>query len=304
MKHKRVAPTSRRMADHSTTNGTVQQHVKLAALLRECANYVERNEFHPDLYQALGQLHQYTGEHSGNPQKSVGSSVDDRDISPKTSGSFDQQAHQVMHSLGKTFSKGLGLTPMAKPVTHSQAQSTSQKNADRVRADLKAFHGKPKAEVGHRSKENDWCDEHFCLGCQCKSHLQQQQTATSSTTASTTATAAATVAATQPSAAPEPRSSSMSPTPRDTTRREARPEPAPRVAVTTTTTTTTLRVLPNLPFNVLSIPIPFSLPMDGSNNNVVPKCESSGKMYSPVSWKDASREKKRRYGFNGKPTMP
>lgn len=217
------------MADHSSTNGTSNaQHVKLAALLRECATYVERNEFHPDMYQALGLLHTYAGEHAGNPNN--GASADDHQISPKTSGSFDrttldQSAQHLMNSLGKKFSKGLGLTPSGKPVsqTQTQAQATSQKNAERVKADLETFKrsGKPMAEVGHRSKENDWCDEHFCLGCQCKAH-QQQQKSTSTTAAVTPSTR-------------EPRTASKSPTPRDNVAREPS-SPRPRVNISSTTT--------------------------------------------------------------------
>eukprot|EP00586_Coscinodiscus_wailesii_P013350 CAMPEP_0172508964 /NCGR_PEP_ID=MMETSP1066-20121228/216479_1 /TAXON_ID=671091 /ORGANISM="Coscinodiscus wailesii, Strain CCMP2513" /LENGTH=122 /DNA_ID=CAMNT_0013287223 /DNA_START=191 /DNA_END=556 /DNA_ORIENTATION=- len=39
---------------------------KLAAMLRECATYVERNQFHPIIYGALGALHAYAGEKSGS----------------------------------------------------------------------------------------------------------------------------------------------------------------------------------------------------------------------------------------------
>ena len=36
----------------------------LATLLRDCAYHVERDQFHPALYQAMAQLHAYTGEHA------------------------------------------------------------------------------------------------------------------------------------------------------------------------------------------------------------------------------------------------
>ena len=198
-------------------NGTSQQQLsKLAALLRDCATYVERNEFHPDLYQALGGLHAYAGEHSNNPNYG-----EDRQLSPKTSGSFDQQHASAQHligSLGKKFTKGLGLAPTTATTStsstghQSHAHSSAAKNAERVRADLEAFRrsGQPKAEVGHRSKENDWCDEHFCLGCQCKSHLKSATITTST------------------AAEPSLRASSSSPTPRET----------PRVVHTMTTTAT------------------------------------------------------------------
>jgi hypothetical protein len=40
--------------------------VKLARLLRDCANLVEKNEFHPNMYQAIADLHVYTGKHTNN----------------------------------------------------------------------------------------------------------------------------------------------------------------------------------------------------------------------------------------------
>ena len=44
-------------------NGTLT-NAALATLLRDCAYHVERDQFHPALYQAMAQLHAYTGEHA------------------------------------------------------------------------------------------------------------------------------------------------------------------------------------------------------------------------------------------------
>ncbi len=41
------------------------KYASLPSILRDCAVFVERNEFHPILYQALSLLHQYAGENAG-----------------------------------------------------------------------------------------------------------------------------------------------------------------------------------------------------------------------------------------------
>ena len=46
------------------SGGGKNTNAALATLLRDCAYHVERDQFHPVLYQALAQLHAYTGEHA------------------------------------------------------------------------------------------------------------------------------------------------------------------------------------------------------------------------------------------------
>ena len=41
---------------------STESNIKLATLLRECATYVELNEFHPSIYKALGGLHEYAAK--------------------------------------------------------------------------------------------------------------------------------------------------------------------------------------------------------------------------------------------------
>jgi hypothetical protein len=45
--------------------GAYNKYASLPSILRDCAVFVERNEFHPILYQALSLLHQYAGENAG-----------------------------------------------------------------------------------------------------------------------------------------------------------------------------------------------------------------------------------------------
>jgi hypothetical protein len=155
--------------------GFISHHHKLAVLLRECANNVERDEFHPDMYQAVELLHTYARQHS---------SAEEPQVTPSPKTKLMDRIH-VMNSLGKGLKKGLGLEQHSQArISPGAAHATSHKNAERVKADLGDL--APKAERGHRSIENDWCDEHFCLGCACKEHkntttLQTVNSATPST---------------------------------------------------------------------------------------------------------------------------
>ena len=52
-------------SEAATSNGSGGKNASLAAILRDCAGFVERDEFHPLLYQGLALLHAYTGEKAG-----------------------------------------------------------------------------------------------------------------------------------------------------------------------------------------------------------------------------------------------
>jgi len=92
------------------------ENAKLARLMRECASYVERNEFSPSMYQVIGELHAYAGKHSdakgqlSNKQSAV-------------AGSWN--------ALGKKF-QNFGIAATSSQTKHA----TSNKNADRVKQDL------------------------------------------------------------------------------------------------------------------------------------------------------------------------
>lgn len=53
------------LADDLNGAPPYNKYANLPTILRDCALYVERNEFHPMLYQALSLLHQYAGENAG-----------------------------------------------------------------------------------------------------------------------------------------------------------------------------------------------------------------------------------------------
>jgi hypothetical protein len=53
------------LADDLNSVPPYNKYSNLPSILRDCALYVERNEFHPMLYQALSLLHQYAGENAG-----------------------------------------------------------------------------------------------------------------------------------------------------------------------------------------------------------------------------------------------
>lgn len=64
------------------------KYANLPSILRDCALYVERNEFHPMLYQALSLLHQYAGENAG--KKSAMASHSSEVLSTPVSNTVDE----------------------------------------------------------------------------------------------------------------------------------------------------------------------------------------------------------------------
>lgn len=61
-----MAAFQQRVAGTPTQNGNSGKNAELAAMLRECAGYVERGEFDPIMYRALAELHAYSGKHAGS----------------------------------------------------------------------------------------------------------------------------------------------------------------------------------------------------------------------------------------------
>lgn len=99
-------------------------NAKLAQRLRECAAYVEHNEFHPQMYQVLADLHTYSGKHSGKSQQ-------------VSKGSASAALGASFGSLSKKLGK-ISLTGSEKDKRHA----TSSKNAQRVKQDLVSDLGK------------------------------------------------------------------------------------------------------------------------------------------------------------------
>ena len=102
-------------------------HAKLARLLRECAAYVERNEFHPNMYHLLGDLNAYAGKHQNNSSSSNSNNQHTTHATQVTKSNPFGAFGGITKTLGK-----IGLTHTEK----EQRKATSTKNADRVKSDL------------------------------------------------------------------------------------------------------------------------------------------------------------------------
>ena len=153
--------------NHKQSNGdsnpsNLNQNASLANMLRECAKYVEKGEFNPILYQAMGALHVYTGERAGtapvkgnDDNNNSNNNANTNSEKSKLRGKFlgkDNNLHKNIASLnlgsiGKKFWNATN--NVARP--QNSANSSTRTLND------------PPAEEGV-----EWCDEHFVAGCQCK----------------------------------------------------------------------------------------------------------------------------------------
>mmetsp|Transcript_31658 Transcript_31658/g.68503 ORF Transcript_31658/g.68503 Transcript_31658/m.68503 type:complete len:142 (-) Transcript_31658:2038-2463(-) len=101
-----AVPSSAGNANGTGTNGTGGGgaandggNAALATMLRDCAYHIERDQFHPVLYEAMAKLHAYTGDHasvapSPAPPAGYHGSGGSRSSSNGVSGSRQQQQQQ------------------------------------------------------------------------------------------------------------------------------------------------------------------------------------------------------------------
>lgn len=99
-KDENVADTNGNDIEQHHQNGknssTIESNSNLVSMLRESANHVEKGEFHPVLYQALGALNDYVKEKTGsNTQKPT----------PSTDGDNSKSFSPKLGGVGKKFSK-------------------------------------------------------------------------------------------------------------------------------------------------------------------------------------------------------
>jgi hypothetical protein len=200
--------------DIPRTNNNTMSGPKLAALLRECATHVEKNEWSPVVYEALGELHAWCAgstSSNGGAVKQSGSqeSWDETKIeaargstaaaagSSSSAVAHAHQKHFNLSKLGKKFGQAVGLAPTTMDASSSRNldknAATSQKNAARAKADLQAELGTSNSAAAHghhqhESSSQEWCEEHFCVGCACK--LRNQQPAVATATSAGAASAA------------------------------------------------------------------------------------------------------------------
>jgi len=116
-----AAPSSAGNANGTGTNGTGGGgaandggNAALATMLRDCAYHIERDQFHPVLYEAMAKLHAYTGDHasvapSPAPPAGYHGSGGSRSSSNGVSGSRQQQQQQQQHRRGGSRSAADGV---------------------------------------------------------------------------------------------------------------------------------------------------------------------------------------------------
>jgi hypothetical protein len=94
-------------------------NANLARMMRECAAHIDRNEFHPSMYQVIGDLHSYAGKHGDAKGQLASTATNSGKTLPAT-----------WSALGKKFSSfGIASSEKTK-------HATSSKNAERLKQEL------------------------------------------------------------------------------------------------------------------------------------------------------------------------
>lgn len=151
-------------------NSFTSKNAQLAYMLRECAKYVEKGEFNPILYQAMGALHVYTGERAGTaPIKGP----DDNDHSSNNVHNHSEKGKLRGKFLGKDHNlhkniASLNLGSIGKKIWNATNHVTRPQNSSN--SSTRTLNDPPSEEGV------EWCEEHFVAGCQCKknSNLNEQ----------------------------------------------------------------------------------------------------------------------------------
>jgi len=159
-------------------------NAKLAAMLRESANFVERDEFNPVMYQAVSALRDYAGarkpesSRNGNGSRARSSSaprrrpssgsdardpLKDQDLFPEHASSWGDSStlaktekdSDIFSGISKKLSKLAFQIPLAMGGTPDESAAKSAKNTERQSG-------------AEEIVEGEWCEEHFCVGCACK----------------------------------------------------------------------------------------------------------------------------------------
>lgn len=189
-----------------TANGTSQPVVvtptELAQMLRKSADIVERNEFHPLLYQTMKVLTAYAGDYAENSSVSGHGSVGgaSREQQQQQRSAFHDVPDSVLdgpsaNAVQRNSAPGAATTATAaasRPQSgghvssgNSVASSSHSKvkpsafSLKGIKKGLQKIGGEylmgehPKEDVPH--DEYAWCDEHFTRGCACKLRKEKEQ---------------------------------------------------------------------------------------------------------------------------------
>lgn len=178
---------------------------ELAAMLRKSADIVERNEFHPLLYQTMKVLTAYAGEYAENASvgksghhSSGGSVSGERRNSDPARSAFHDVPDTVLDSLASRPTASGAAAAAIKPsggqfnsaasaasassstasgITASTALANKKsafslkgikKGLQKIGEDLMGDHHPQGGREDIPFDEHAWCDEHFTRGCACK----------------------------------------------------------------------------------------------------------------------------------------
>ena len=130
-----------------------ESNQKLAKMLRECSKIVERGDFDPILYQTLGALHVYTGDRMGEDSNISSANAN------STGGNVPKTKEKLSTAGKETFNQIAGL---GKKLWNSSGISEHIRRYDN--SDFANQH----------AASEEWCDEHFVAGCQCKKMQDKQ----------------------------------------------------------------------------------------------------------------------------------
>ena len=133
---------------------------QLAKQLMECAILVKRGERTRLVSQTIQDLTEYLRP----ARRTEGQQA----VAARPS----KPAHNTFGILGKALNEVIHPSPQK---TDASKKATSSKNAARIKADLEHGSAGKATWFGGHDEELEWCEEHFCLGCGCKEHKEQQR---------------------------------------------------------------------------------------------------------------------------------
>ena len=151
----------------TATSTSPSQYAKLPSILRDCAVFVERNEFHPVVYQALALLHQYARDNAGSnkaaaPGTSTANSVDGSDVV----AAENPEDRSGSPTPTTTSANSGGFVPVKKFSQFSKNIGSAFKGTEKVLDEaLSKLHIRNKSAAATDEIQDtgsaDWCDEHF-----------------------------------------------------------------------------------------------------------------------------------------------
>jgi len=157
---------------------------QLAAQLMECAILVKKGERGPLLRKTIHDLTDYLTALPAAAAATPVASNNTRAVPVEQRSTTAAVAKPTATSAFGVLGKMVGISDTSAEPKRSEASkaATSQKNAARVKADLGSELGSKQHEKKHHHwfgaghhEDQEWCEQHFTMGCHCKQHKQQQQ---------------------------------------------------------------------------------------------------------------------------------